>query len=82
MGKLTDELNRMEKLNIIEKVSHPTDWVNNIVIVEKLNGSVRVCLDPMQLDKDIRHYYYQLPTPEDSSNALYPYPVALDQDKL
>ena len=33
MGKLKDELNRMEKLSIIEKISYPTDWVNNIVIV-------------------------------------------------
>ena len=29
MGRLKDELNRMEKLNIIEKVSHSTDWVNS-----------------------------------------------------
>ena len=47
MGKLKDELNRMEKFNIIEKVSHPTDWVNNIVIVEKSNGSVPAQLDSL-----------------------------------
>ena len=55
----------MEKFNIIEKVSHPTDWVNNIVIVEKSNGSIRVCLDPKQLNKAIKRHYYQLPTPEE-----------------
>ena len=51
MGKLKDELNRMETLNIIEKVSYHTDWVNNIVIAEKSNGSIGVCLDPKQLNK-------------------------------
>lgn len=28
------------------KVEYPTDWVNNIDIVEKPNGSIRICLDP------------------------------------
>ena len=65
MGKLKNELNRMEKLSIIEKVSHPTDWVNNIVIVEKSSGSIRVCLDPKQLNKAIKRHYYQMPTPEE-----------------
>ena len=65
MGKLKDELNRMKKLSIIEKVSHPTDWVNNIVIVEKSNGSIRVCLDPKQMNKAIKRHYYQMPTPEE-----------------
>ena len=64
MGKLKDELNRMEKLSIIEKDSHPTDWVN-IVIAEKSSGSIRVCLDPKQLNKAIKRHYYQLPTPEE-----------------
>ena len=63
IGKLKDELNHMEKLNIIAKGSHPTDWVNNIVIVEKSNGSIRVCLDSKQWNKAIKRHYYQLPTP-------------------
>ena len=58
MGKHKDELNRMEKLNIIEKISHPTDWVNNSVIVEKSN-------DPKQLNKAIKHHCYQLPIPKE-----------------
>ena len=65
MGKLKDELNRMEKLSIIEKASYPTDWVNNIVIVEKSNSSIRACLDPKQLNKAIKRHYYQMPTPEE-----------------
>lgn len=39
----------MEKLRVIEKVTEPTEWVNSLVIVEKSNGNVRVCLDPRNL---------------------------------
>ena len=47
--KLKTELDRMEKLRVIEKVTEPTEWVNSLVIVEKSNGNVRVCLDPRNL---------------------------------
>lgn len=33
--RLKDELARMEKHGIIAKVTKPTSWVNNLVIVEK-----------------------------------------------
>jgi hypothetical protein len=47
--KLRAELERMERLEIIEKVNRPTDWVNSIVIVEKPSGDLRICLDPRDL---------------------------------
>ena len=40
--KLKDELNLMMRLNIIDKIDGPTDWVSNLVIVEKPNGKLRV----------------------------------------
>ena len=33
--KLKAELDRMEKLNIIERVFEPTEWVNSLVVVQK-----------------------------------------------
>ena len=53
----------MIKLNIIVPVHEPTDWVNSIVPVEKLDGSLRLCLDP-HLNKAIERPYYNLPTTE------------------
>jgi hypothetical protein len=48
--KLQEELDRMERLEIIDKVKNPTEWVNNLVIVEKpKNKKLRVCLDPKAL---------------------------------
>ena len=40
--KLKEEIDRLLRLNIIEPVSTPTEWVNAMVIVEKPNGKVRL----------------------------------------
>ena len=39
--KLKQELDRMQKEQVIVKVDEPTDWVHNPVIVEKPNGKLR-----------------------------------------
>ena len=63
--KLKDELDRMMRLGIIDKVDGPTDWVSNLVIVEKPNGKLCVCLDPRDLNQAIKRQHYQLPTAKD-----------------
>lgn len=35
---------------ICKEIEH-TDWVSPIVIVPKKDGKIRVCLDPIQLNK-------------------------------
>ena len=62
---LKAELERLVSLNIIEKVDHPTHWVNSIALVEKGDGSICVCLDPKDLKKAIKCEFTQLPTPEE-----------------
>ena len=64
-NKLKVELDRMERLGVISKVNGPTDWVSNLVLVEKSSGQLRVCLDPRDLNKAIKRHHYQLPTAED-----------------
>ena len=44
------ELDRMEKLGVIEKANKPTDWVNAMVVIEKANGKLRMCLKSHSLD--------------------------------
>ena len=63
--KLKSELDRMIKLDVIEPVSEPTEWVNSLVTVEKPNGKLRVCLDPWDLNKAIKRQHYILPTDEE-----------------
>ena len=63
--KLHEELQRMIKLKIIVPVHEPTDWVNSLVCVEKPDGSLRLCLDPRDLNKAIKRPHYIHPTTED-----------------
>ena len=63
--KLKAELEQLVSLNVIEKLDHPTDWVNSIVLVEESDGSIHICLDPKDLNKAIKCEFTQLPTPEE-----------------
>ena len=44
--KLKEALDRLKVQNIIADVDKPTEWVSNLVIVEKKSGALRLCLDP------------------------------------
>ena len=68
--KLKKELDSMEKAGVIQKVDEPTEWVNSMVVAEKPNGDLRVCLDPRDLNKAIKREYYQLPTFEEIASRL------------
>ena len=58
-----EELNKMIADDVITAVNGPTDWVNSIVcnITETPEGKqkIRLCLNPKDLNKNIRreHYY-------------------------
>lgn len=62
LDKLKAELERMKQLNVIDKIEEPTDWVSSLVIVEKPNGQLRVCLDPRDLNKAIKRHHHPMPT--------------------
>lgn len=59
---IVDELVRMEKDGFIAKVDIPTEWVSFLVIVEKPDGTLRICLDPRDLNKAIKRGHFQLPS--------------------
>ncbi|KAG5873021.1 hypothetical protein JTB14_037635 [Gonioctena quinquepunctata] len=61
MGKLKDELKKMCKDEIIVKVTEPTEFVNPITIVKKVNNQIRICLDPQKLNQAILREHYELP---------------------
>ena len=64
-NRLKEKLDQMERDEIIAKVDKPTNWVNSLAIVEKKDGSLRLCLDPKDLNKVIRREHFQIPTFED-----------------
>ena len=64
--RLKSELDRMEDLNIIVKVTEPTRWVNSLVVVEKPHSDkLRICLDPQSLNRAILRPHYPSKSFED-----------------
>ena len=68
--QLKATLEELEKKNIIAPTYKPTDWVSNLVITEKKNGQIRICLDPKPLNKAIKRERYNIPTPADVQRNL------------
>ncbi|XP_063951965.1 uncharacterized protein K02A2.6-like [Lytechinus pictus] len=64
-GKVKDALDDLQAKDIIEEVSSPTDWVNQMAVVQKKSGKVRVCLDPRPLNIMLKREHYPLPVLDD-----------------
>ena len=63
--KIETELDRMEKLGVISKVTEPTEFVNSFVVVKKKGSDeIRLCLDPRDLNKSIMREHYPMKTRE------------------
>ena len=54
----------MVDFDIIEPVDEPTGGVNGLVIVEKPNGKLWICLDPRPLNQAIKREHLHLRTAE------------------
>ena len=63
--KVEKELQRLEQLDIIEKVDGPTEWVSPIVVAPKKNGEIRLCVDMRQANKAIKRERHITPTIDD-----------------
>lgn len=67
---LREELERMERADIIRKVNGPTDWVSPLIIVRKKDGKLRVCMDPRRINECLKREHYQMPKREDIEDEL------------
>ncbi|XP_053104922.1 uncharacterized protein K02A2.6-like [Hemicordylus capensis] len=68
--RLKETLEQMENAGVITKVVGPTDWVNSLVITEKKNGKLCICLDPCDLNKAVRRQHYTIPMIDDVLGRL------------
>ena len=59
---LREKLKKLEAQGVTMAVDESTDWVNSLAITEKRDGSLRLCLDPKHMDKNIRREHFQIPT--------------------
>jgi hypothetical protein len=55
---------------IIKKCSNPQGWISPVVLVEKTNGSLRLCLDPKYLNEAMSRPFFEIPSAEDINSSL------------
>ena len=68
--KIKSELDKMVDQRIIRTIEEPTDWVSPLTYVTKRDGSIRVCLDPRQLNKALIRPRHQAPTLDDLNHKF------------
>ncbi|XP_046362411.2 uncharacterized protein K02A2.6-like [Haliotis rufescens] len=68
--KVAEELDRLEKIGVIEKVEY-SEWAAPIVPILKPSGAVRIWGDyKLTVNRDLEVSQYPLPVPEDLLNQL------------
>ena len=65
LSKVKEELEKMEKACVIEKITEPSDWCAPMVPVLKPSGKVRICTDYKKLNVAVKRERYMLPTLDD-----------------
>ena len=58
-------MERLERLQIIQREDEPTDWQSSLTLVQKPNGKLRVPIDPKPLNKALKRSQYLMPTLDD-----------------
>uniref|UniRef100_A0A8C7Z7B9 ribonuclease H n=1 Tax=Oryzias sinensis TaxID=183150 RepID=A0A8C7Z7B9_9TELE len=70
MGKVKEEIDRMEKMGVITKVEDPTEWCAGMVVVPKKSGAVRICVDFTNMNQAVRREKFILPSVEHTLGML------------
>ncbi|XP_038055836.1 uncharacterized protein K02A2.6-like [Patiria miniata] len=68
-AELKRKLDSMTAQGTIARVTEPTKWIHNMVVVRKPN-KIRVCLDPHGLNKAIQRNHYPIPTVDEVAPRL------------
>ena len=64
-AKVEAKLKQLEDQDIIEQVMGPTSWVSPLVIVDKPNGDIRLCVNMCNPNESLRPTHYPYPTSEE-----------------
>lgn len=67
--RVSSELQRLESLDIIERIN-ASEWVSPIVVIEKKDGSIRLCVDLREPNKAIVPDSFPLPHMDELLHAL------------
>ena len=60
--KVERKVQELLDCDIIEEVDGPTPWVNPVVIIPKVNGNIRLCINMRRANKAIIQGQYPIPT--------------------
>lgn len=60
----------MEENGVIVPVAEHSEWVHPIVVITKKDGTVRLCLDPRNLNAALKRHHYPIPCPEELFASL------------
>lgn len=50
------------EIGVLAPVEEPTEWVSQMAVVKKPDGSLRICIDPQTLNEALQREHYKLPT--------------------
>lgn len=64
MQPVKEELERMQQLGVIERVTEPTSWCSGMVVVPKSKGKVRICVDLTKLNTSVKRERHPMPSVE------------------
>ena len=64
-GDIEMELERLERLDIIERVEGPPPWISPIVVVPKKPGEVWICVNMREANKAVKAEKHLMPTIDD-----------------
>ena len=67
--ELKIKLEEMVNQGVIDCVTEPTPWINNLVVIRKPN-KLRIYIDPYYLNKAIRRNHYLTPTVEEIATKM------------
>lgn len=65
-----EELDRMQELGSIKIVTDQTDWVSSPAVSRTSNWQLRVCLDPIDLNRACKRTHHKTPTLEEITHKL------------
>ena len=65
-AKVKQELDRMEEMGVISKVTDPSSWCAGMVVVPKASGAVRVCVDLKNLNQSVLREPHPIPSVDDT----------------
>ena len=52
LEKTKQEIDRMLQMGVISKIDQPSEWCAPMVVIPKLNGNVRICVDLTKLNEN------------------------------